>query len=359
MAVTIKDAGIDVQIVRETRSPSQKGFGALAFMTKVATVTDIIKLYTSLEGVSDDYTSSDEAYKAALIFYSQSPVPSDFYVIQAIDGDPVADTLDAAVAIDPDFYALALEKSYRDVEADILAASAWVEANERLHFNTSNDDDILNVGVSSDIASQLQTLGYNRTYTQYSSVVDQYPAIAAFAILATTSFRGTDTLKTLKFKDLTGITSESIDGTQLNAIKGKNCNVLYTTASIRMVDSGIMASGSWIDEIHGTDALAEQIRVNVFGALARTSTKIPYTERGMSQLKYQVESALEQYVRNGFLATAVDDDGDFLEAYTVTSGLVADAPTADKSARIAPDIEFTARLAGAVHSVLINGTLTL
>ena len=35
------------------------------------------------------------------------------------------------------------------------------------------------------------------------------------------------------------------------------------------------------------------------------------------------------------------------------------ASVVDKSARIAPDIEFEARLAGAIHEITISGTLKL
>lgn len=359
MAVTIKDAGINVQIVRETRSPTQQGFGAIGFLSPIDGVTERIKLYTSIESLAVDYPAGTEPYAAALSFYSQTPVPSDFYVIQADLAETPQEALDAAVLVNPNFYCIATDKSFRTDEAEITEIAAWTEANERLFFTTTNDATVLDGAADTDIASQLLLLGYQRTYVHYSSQVDQYPDTGAFAILATTSFRGTDTLKTLKFKDVVGITSEDLTPAGLQAIRDKNCNVLFSTAGIRMVDAGRTVAGGWIDEIHGADALAEQIRVNVFGLMSRISTKVPYTESGMSQIKYEVETALTQFVTNGYLAAAVDEEGSELPAYTITSALVLNAPQADKSARIAPDVEFTARLAGAVHNVLINGTLVL
>ena len=205
----------------------------------------------------------------------------------------------------------------------------------------------------------LSTKGFDRTVTFYSSVAGEYVDAGAFAILATTSYRGTDTLKTLKFKNIAGITSENIDAGGLASIKDKNGNVLYETASIRMVDDGRTSAGSWIDEVVGADALAEEIRVRVFGLLSRVSSKVPYNEKGMGLIEAEVEGALVQYVTNGYLSTAVSVDGDLLPAYTISHTPVILASVPDKSARIAPDVEFTARLAGAIHEITIAGILTL
>ena len=126
-----------------------------------------------------------------------------------------------------------------------------------------------------------------------------------------------------------------------------------------MLDDSRMATPSviFVDDIHSTDALAEDIRVAVFGLLARVSTKIPYTEPGMAQIKAEVAASLERFVSNGFLAPSVDEDGNLLPAYTITSGAVANASAVDRANRVAPPVQFTARLAGAVHSVEIIGTL--
>lgn len=362
MAITISDAGIKVNIVRETRSPSQKGFGALVFLTTVAGgITDRIKLYSSLTGVAADYTSADEPYKAAAAYFSQSPAPTEFYVGQ-VDGDALEtypDALDAMTVLNPEFYCVTVEASARDTILEVGAIAAWTEANQRVFFNVSNDINCLVIGTTTDIMSALKTLGYDRTVSFYSSNAADYVEVGAFAILATTSYRGTDTLKTLKFKDVKGATAQSIDPAGLESLKAKNGNVLYETASIRMVDAGRTAAGTWIDEVIGTDALAEEIRVRVFGLLSRTSSKVPYNEKGMGLLEAEVKGALEQYIRNGFLTTRVDLNGDLLPAYTVWHTPIILASVPDKSARIAPDIEFEGRLAGAIHEITISGILKL
>ena len=362
MAVSISDAGITVNIVRETRSPSQAGFGAVVFLTTVAGgITDRIKLYSSLAGLAIDYLSTDEAYLAGASYFSQVPAPKEFYVGQ-VDGDALelyADALDAMLAINPNFYCVTVEASARDDIAKIGPIAIWTESNVRVFFNVSNDINCLVGSDTSDIMTALQTSGYDRTLSIYSSVVAEHVDTGAFAILATTSYRGTNTLKTLKFKNIAGITSENIDAGGLQSLHDKNGNVLYETASIRMFDDGKTAGGSWIDELVGADALAEEIRVRVFGLLSRTSSKIPYNEKGMGLIEAEVEGALVQYITNGYLSTAISIDGDLLPAYVISHTPVILASVADKSARIAPDVEFTARLAGAIHEVTVAGVLTL
>lgn len=362
MALTITDAGITVNIVRETRSPSQKGFGAVVFLTSVTGgITERIKLYSSLSGVAVDYAPTDEPYLSAQSYFSQSPAPTQYYVGQVDETalETYVEALDIMTTIIPDFYCVTVEKAARDTVLEIDPIAAWVEANERIFFNISNDTDCLVPATTTDIMSAFQDKGYDRTLTFYSAEVDEYIDSGAFAILATTSYRGTNTLKTLKFKDVKGVTTQNIDPAQLKSIQDKNGNVLFTTASIRMIDAGRTAAGSWIDEVVGTDALTEEIRVRVFGLLSRVSTKIPYNEKGMGLLEAEVAGSLEQYVRNGFLTTRVDLEGDLLPAYTISHTAVILASTADKSARIAPDIEFEARLAGAIHEITISGTLKL
>lgn len=362
MGLTISDAGIVVNIVRETRSPSQKGFGAVLFLhSVVGGITDRIKLYTSLSGVAVDFQPTDEAYLSAQSYFSQSPAPQQFYVGQVDETglETYVEALDACTAVDPDFYCVTLETAARDDVAVVGPVAGWVEASERIFFNVSNDLNCTVPADTTDIMSALQLLGYDRTLTFYQSVAGEFIDSGAFAILATTSYRGTNTLKTLKFKDVAGVTSENIDPSQLKSIQDKNGNVLFTTATIRMIDAGRTAAGSWIDEVVGTDALAEEIRVRVFGLLSRVSTKIPYNEKGMGLLEGEVKGSLEQYVTNGFLTSSIDSEGNIVPAYTVGHTAVALASVADKSARIAPDIEFEARLAGAIHDITISGTLKL
>lgn len=468
--LTIKDAGIVVDITRETRSPSQRGFGACAFVYAVTAITQRIKKYISLADVGTDYSQDSEAYKAAAFWFGSKTSPETFYVIQAlatslavkaessfdisasanatgdgkvgisIDGvefsvvvtasqtptivggliadlinasgthsavntagdvvltdvtggvlgnavvlaDVSTDTgmtgavltqpasganlvaseepgtaLDAALALDASFYFIALDRNYRVLNASMTSAAVWVGINLRAFFAVSNDVDCIDGTKSTDIVSIFQAANYARVLIDYSSHPVEYPEIGAAAILATTDFDGQDTVKTLKFKDIYLATPEDISPAQLDALKAKNGNTFYIASDIRMFDEGICCSGEFMDYIHGADALSEAIRVGVFGKLASVDTKVPFTEPGAADLLAEVDKPLAAFDRNGFLSDGVDEDGNYLPAYTTASERIYLVSAGDKAARQGPALTFEARDASAIHGVSISGTVVL
>ncbi|RKZ56211.1 MAG: hypothetical protein DRQ44_16940, partial [Gammaproteobacteria bacterium] len=273
----------------------------------------------------------------------------------ATAGENLSDALDDMYALDASFYCVIVSQGINDdVEADNVAT--WVGANDRMFIAQTDDPACELVTDITSIMYRFQQSGYGTSAVIYSNDPDKYICASAFAMLATTSFRGTNTVKTLKFKDMPGVKVENLSPNALQVILDKRGNTFYETAGIRMLDSGQTSGNGWLDEIHGAAALSETIKVAVFSLLARTSTKIPYTEPGMSQIEAQVEQALAQFVTNGYLTSRVDTNGDILPAYEIWHTPVIDAPTNDKANRIAPDVQFQARLAGSVHAVTINGT---
>lgn len=360
MTLTINDAGIVVNISRESRAPSQQDFGTLLFLNPVLAVTARVTAYTSMAGVAADFDAADEPYKAAQAWFAQVPAPINFKVGQYIAANAIADELDLMVAADSGFYFVAPNEAQRDT-SKITDIADWVDANSRYFVNTSNDALCKDAVDTTNIMYLLKTAGNLKVMSVYCSDADEYPCVAAAAIIATTSYRGNNTIKNLKFKDLVGIPSENLTANDLAGIRAHNGNVLYTVAALRMFDSGIGAIGTsaWIDEVVATDALTEEIRVRVFGRFARTSSRISYTESGMSILKAEVEGALLQYKENGFIADQIDDEGNLVPAFTVTSKRVYNASVNDKANRIAPDIEFVGHLAGAINKITVSGRLTL
>ena len=467
--LTVKDAGIDVEITREARSPSQQGFGACAFVLAVLAITERIEKFVTLADLAVKYPEGTEAYAAAEFWFNQVPAPDEFYVVQALvtslaakaagvfdisaasaangdglvgfslDGvsysvspeaaatptavgdllvalvnesvthtaanvaglvtitdvtggglgnsvaladvstdtgmtgavltqptggvnlvpdEDVDDALTAGLAGDPSFYFVAVDRQYRVINAQMKSAASWVVANKRQFPGVSNDPDCLNAAVTTDIMSEFVTEDYDRAMLDYSSRPTEYPDVAAAARLASVDFTGTDTVITLKFKDLVGVHSENISPTQLSALKGKNGNVFYTVAGLRMFDEGKNSSGVFFDSIHGSDAMAEAVKVGVFSGYA-TRKKTAFTEKGMSSPKADTETALLQFLTNGYLADSVDDNGDFVPAYTVTSDPVSQSTDQERLDRIGPDIHFEARESSAIHSQKINGVIKL
>jgi hypothetical protein len=114
-----------------------------------------------------------------------------------------------------------------------------------------------------------------------------------------------------------------------------------------MTSNGQVASGEYIDVIHGLDWLKARIQNLVFTALINVD-KVPFTDEGVQMVVSPLKAALEEGKKNSILAS-----------YEITFPAVADVSVTDKGKRFLPDMNFTGVLAGAIHSTKINGVVTL
>lgn len=73
---------VNVHIVMSTKAAATRNFGALLVLgsSPVIDVTERIRQYSSLSGVTSDFGTSAPEYLAANLFFSQSPQPSILYI---------------------------------------------------------------------------------------------------------------------------------------------------------------------------------------------------------------------------------------------------------------------------------------
>jgi hypothetical protein len=120
-----------------------------------------------------------------------------------------------------------------------------------------------------------------------------------------------------------------------------------TTADVPMTSNGQVASGEYIDVIHGLDWLKARIQNLVFTALVNVD-KVPFTDEGIQMVISPLKAALEEAKENGILAS-----------YEITFPAVAEVSVTDRGNRFLPDIEFGGVLAGAIHATKMKGVITL
>lgn len=254
------------------------------------------------------------------------------------------------------------------VDADDLAIAAFIEGTNTKHtyWVTTQAAGVLVAATTTDIAYQLKQLGYKRTFTQYSSS-DPHAAMSAAARILTTDFRGSATVITLKFKQEPGVVAEALNTSQANAAEAKNANVFvkYNNGTA-IIEQGVMADGTFVDIVTGTDWLAVTIQQSVYNLLYTSTTKIPQTNPGMQLLTTACEAVCIQGVVNGLLAPGVWNangfgilqQGDYLpKGYYVYAPSVDTQNQADRAARMAVPIQIAAKLAGAIHSVSVAITV--
>ena len=260
-----------------------------------------------------------------------------------VAADTVANDLANIKAADNDWYALVLTSR---TQADVEAAALFIEGEQKIFVTATSDVNTYDSGSTTDLAYVLKAAAYDRTAVIFSGDPTEF-ADAAWLGKQLTTDPGSSTWA---FKTLSTITADSLTPTQSTNIRNKNANTYETIGGVNVTREGKMASGEFIDIIRGVDWLQARLVERIYSRIVNLP-KIPFTDGGIAIVETEIRAQLAEGIANGLLASSPQ--------YTVTVPLAADVSAVDKANRLLPDVSFTATLAGAVHSVTINGVVTL
>jgi len=259
--------------------------------------------------------------------------------------------------VDDDWYGLVITDRTLVDQTDV---AAWVNPKKKLFAIGSNSTDILDSGVSSDIASVIQAAENERAFVLFHEDADlQYPEAAWVA----RGFSYDPGEATWMFKTLTGFTASTITDAQRAAAFAKNANLYETYGSSDVTRNGNVGyaettGADYIDVTRGIDWLEADMSERVFDLLA-DAPKIAYTDAGLAQIEGEVRASLDVALDAGLLRA--DPDAYSGQAYRVTIQKVADISASERAARNVPSdaVTFDAKLAGAIHSVEISGVVAI
>nr|WP_310616936.1 DUF3383 family protein [Pantoea cypripedii] len=361
---------VNVDVILSAIAAQGRNFGSLLILgsSTVIPVSERIRLYSSIDDIGDDFGVDSPEYEAALIFFSQSPAPTQVYIgrwaktlVSAESGstETLPQAVNAVLGYNT-WYGLGIADDDDISDDDYISAAAAIQAStiSRTLAVTTSDANTLVAASTSDLAYKLKAAGYGRTFCQYSTS-SKYAALSAFGRAFTVDFTGSNTTITLKFKTEPGVAYEVLSSSQAAALKAKNCNVyVYYANDTAILEQGVMSNGDFFDERHGLDWLQNYVQTNYFNLLYTSLTKIPQTDAGATRLLANVEQSMDQAVTNGLIAPGVWNGGPIGELSsgdTLTKGYyayitpMADQAQADREARKAPLIQVACKLAGAVH----------
>lgn len=288
----------------------------------------------------DDVTGTLTSEVAGLLF--ELAVDRNDWTRDDISADAgiVAD-LQAVELVNNDYYTV--HPTFNGT-ASAVALAAEIETKKKIFIAVSADGDIL---AGNGLGATLKTASYARSAVLFHHLPHQY-AGAAWAGKLLPKDPGS---ATWKFKTLAGITVDpGFTATQRSNMRADNVNFYEATAGVSITEEGKSASGEYIDVTQGIDWLGQRMMERIFGKLVNAD-KIPFTDPGIAIVENEVRAQLQEGINATFLAAD--------PAPVVTVPLAADVSDADKGNRLLPDIEFSATLAGAVHSVEISGNVTL
>ena len=149
---------------------------------------------------------------------------------------------------------------------------------------------------------------------------------------------------------------------EVSTIEDNNCNVYINRSGFVWIENGITPSGIFTDEVINLDMLAERIRNNIAN-LFLTTLKVPQTDAGAAQLISVINNACQEQVDRNAIAPGVWTGPDIKSVsfgdtlplgYVVLIDAFEDQSQADREARKAPDISVLVKMAGAIHSAVVN-----
>lgn len=361
---------VNVDVIMSPTAATGRNFGALLILgpSEVIPITERIRLYSAAEDIGTDFGVTSEEYKAATVFFSQSPAPTQVYVGRWAKTIATAETgtpetlLQAVNAVlqFTNWYGLGIAHSDALVDADVLSVATAIESASvsRILAVTTQDPETLVTATTTDLASKLKAGSYGRTFCQYSSS-SKYAALSAFGRAFTVNFNGNNTTITLKFKQEPIVTYETLTAAQAAALDAKDANVfVYYANDTAIIQQGVMSNGDFFDERHGLDWLQNYVQTNLFNLLYTSTTKIPQTEAGITRLLTNVEQSMDQAVSNGLVAAGIWNGGPIgqvspgdtlTKGYYVYANPLTTQAQADREKRKAPLIQVACKLAGAVH----------
>ena len=298
---------------------------ALSGITASSTATEV--LVTSSSSLS--YHSVENTSARGLLAVSQT---------QGV-GSLAAD-LDAIQNENNDWYGIT-NVSWSTAELEAIAT--WAEANEKLFFASSADSEILTTGTT-DVAAVLSAATRARTSVWFN----KNPAQFIGAAVAGKVLPASPGSITAKFKQLSGITVSDLTATESLNATNKKANTVQQVAGVAMTGEGVVSSGEFIDKVRDTDWFEARLQERIF-SLLMNNPKVPFTDAGISAVEAELRAQILDGIAAGFLTGE----------YSISVPKAKNVPALDRAARKLTGITFTAKVAGAIHMVVISGSITV
>ena len=339
---------VDVQISRETTQIDTASFDIPLILVKSvdATAEDLVtrrNVYTDLEGVSAGEGIDSNAYQIASKLLGQDLRPTKVLVGYVASDETYEACLMKVVEEDNQWFVLVCEDH---TTATQLALASAIQGMRKI-YGTSTQDIEVTGAIGEDIGSQLYNKNYNQTFIIYSANADTDFPEAAWIGGQIPEVAGSNTWT---LKQGAAVTVDTLSDTQRANLRSKQVNMFTRVAGVSVFQDGVMADGSWIDEIIFIMWCEARIKEAIFFRLLN-SKKVPMTRTGATIIENEIRSILNQGVRQGGIA---DDTPYYVEAPDPMQ-----MNPNDRAKRALGDFKFEFRLAGAVHSVKVRGVATV
>lgn len=342
---------VRINIALRTAAAQQQTFSDI-LLVGPTTMPERVRIITDSDQLITDstfgLTSSSPMYRAAQVAFSQIPSPSRVFIGRRNANEEVDVAMAAIRAANDDWYGV-IDTTHS--ETATVDFAEWTEANKKLFATVMATGNYAAGG----LAEQLETNQFFRTaWWHVANRATDFPEVATL-VRGFSTLPGGETYANLR---LQGVPFTAITETVYNQVTAFNGNTFEPFRNVAITQNGKVAAGEWIDIIRFRDWLEEEMSTRIFNQLL--DNRIPYTDQGIQIIVQRMREALDLGIRRGGIAPEeVSSDGQStVPSYKITYPRSSQISVSDKASRILRDVGFTARLAGAIHAVEVNGALT-
>lgn len=345
-------------------------FGSAMLFAKAADLPvpftkNTTRTYFSVKSLAEDFASTTETYKAGAKWLGSTPAVRSL-TVWATDTADANITATLTKAFDKTWWYWTLfTADVLSVPQKVLDIALFCENNNVMFPNSQTGTAataIRDPALTTDIASQLNTLGYRHVFT-VAHATDPYAAYALIKHFAVVNYSADNSTITGEFKKSPGVAAEDLTDTAYSAMIAKK-TAFYSVLDLQgSTDIGRWLNtithstyGEYIDDVVNLDAFVNALRVGLYNALANRTTKLAQTPRGQAVLNGAAKRVGEQYIRNNYLGPRNYIDPDTgLDAYTdgyevlTKAEDILDLSDADRAARKSAPIRMRVFKAGAIH----------
>lgn len=241
-------------------------------------------------------------------------------------------------ADDLDWFGLLIDSNSA---AEIAAAGAWALSNEKLFGALSSDS--ANFTAGTGVAYTLNQATNHNTYVFATRDMNG----CGEAGLMGRQFSRTPGSTTWAHKQIAGATADGLTATEFSAARS-NGAITYVNDGVVHTYDGFACSKRYIDVTRGIAWCRARIREAILIVLVNAE-KLGFVDPDAALLEAALAGVLAQGESNKL----------FAPGWATSRPKVADVSTANKLVRTFPDLKFAAVLQGAIHKVVVDGTVTV
>jgi len=362
----VKDA-VDVIITSSTNIVERTNYGTILFIGDTV-LSPVIRVatYQSIDEVALKFGLTDPEYLAAQAFFSQGGNARKLKIGYKASGETYTQALTAIRNVDNDFYAIAIESVVK-AEQTALATSVLALGDEKVLFLRSDDGDIDNIAVSTDASSVIQATNNDQVAMFFDNSIYKperlngvFPEVGLLAQRLTIPETRTTAPGSNNWvhTNIIGVSGGTLTSAEKTALIAKNTIFLNYSSNPRIISrthpkTGRMLGGEFIDVVHGKAWFKSRLQENIydlFTSYADRNSKIPYTQQGIHLVADVVKKTHQDAVATGLFAPEESDAE--INVLDISETSVVDRANRDLRA-----VTFKFRLAGAINTAFVTGSV--